>query len=104
MRIWSIGLGGGKRVTSQLNQRNGMLMEPWKEKAGRPLWRRLPPLRILVSLVLLYLSAGFFLTVLLRWPQLSPGPGQADFVSMVFNAKLYVSAISWPFWMIRLLT
>jgi len=56
--------------------------------------------RFWFSLTLLYLSIGFLLTFTLRWEWIMPAPGVTDFLDALLNPRIYLSALSWPFWLI----
>ena len=57
-------------------------------------------LRLWTSLLLLYLSMGFLLTFTLRWQWIMPVPGVTDFLDALLNPWIYLSALSWPFWLL----
>ena len=56
--------------------------------------------RIWVSLVVLYISAGFLLTFTLRTQWIMPVPGHTDFLDALLNPRIYLSALFWPFWLL----
>lgn len=57
-------------------------------------------LRIWISLLVLYLSVGFLLTFTMRPEWIMPVPGHTDFLDALFNPRIYLSALFWPFWLI----
>lgn len=57
--------------------------------------------RLGVSLLLLYLSMGFLLTFTMRWEWIMPDPGVTDFLDAMVNPRIYLSALTWPYWLIH---
>jgi len=57
--------------------------------------------RIWIPLLLVYLSLGFLLTFTMRWQWIMPNPGFSDFLDALFNPRIYLSALFWPFWLIQ---
>jgi hypothetical protein len=70
--------------------------EPWNGAESGGGSRR----RIWVSLVVLYISAGFLLTFTMRPQWIMPDPGHTDFLDAMINPRIYLSALFWPFWLI----
>lgn len=56
--------------------------------------------RLWISLVLLYVSAGFLLTFTLHPEWIIPVPGHTGFLDALINPRIYISALFWPFWLV----
>lgn len=56
--------------------------------------------RLSISLLFFYISTGFLLTFTLRWQWIMPVPGTSDFLDALFNSRIYLSALTWPYWLI----
>lgn len=57
-------------------------------------------LRIWISLLVLYISVGFILTFTMRPQWILPNPGRTDFLDALFDSRIYLSALFWPFWLV----
>ncbi len=66
--------------------------QPWQGSSRR---------RLSISLLLCYVSIGFLLTFALRWQWIMPAPGTSDFLDALFNSRIYLSALTWPYWLLQ---